>query len=310
MFQKSIINCALAVIISLSAVSFVDGAGWEYYYRRGTIQFESEMYPAAMENLERALELNPSLYDAANKMARILIVLNKKRQALDYLDRSLAVKTDQADVQLIAGEIRDFFGYRQAAFAHYTSAVSIDPSYVRAHLGLVRWYIERKDTASADRHFAAAYAVGREAGERILARALEDEQKGDNARATAMYKEAIEKNPAYIEAYFGLAELYRRAARPDDAIATLEEIKKIRPDNEKAHVYLGHLYFVKRYARNRKHILKQAIRNFERAREINPANPETLYGLSEVYLHMGDRDRADEMREAAIALEKKRDSGR
>ncbi len=73
-------------------------------------------------------------------------------------------------------------------------------------------------------------------------------------------------------------------------------------------MYLGHLYFARRYARNRKYILTQAIRNFERAREINPANPETLYGLSEVYLHMGDRDRADELREAAIALEKKRES--
>ena len=93
------------------------------------------------------------------KVVEYLAMIGFYGLPLDYLDRSLAVKTDQADVQLIAGEIRDFFGYRQAAFAHYTSAVSIDPSYVRAHLGLVRWYIERKDTASADRHFAAAYAV-------------------------------------------------------------------------------------------------------------------------------------------------------
>ncbi|HSV95351.1 MAG TPA: tetratricopeptide repeat protein [Spirochaetota bacterium] len=305
MFQKSIINCALALIISIAVSGTASGVGWEYYYRRGTVQFEAEMYPAAMENLERALERNPSLYDAANKIARILITRNKKAEALDYLDRSLAIKPDQADIHVTAGETRDFFGYHETAFEHYTNAVRIDPSHIRAHLGLVRWYVERKDATGANRHFAAAYAPGREAGERFLARALEDERKGDNAGAAAMYKKAIMENPVYLEAYFGLAELYRRTARPDDAIATLEEVKKIRPDNEKSHVYLGHLYYVKRHARNRKYILTQAIRNFERARDINPANPETLHGLAEVYLHMGDRDKADELREAAMALEKK-----
>jgi tetratricopeptide (TPR) repeat protein len=310
MFEKSIINCAIALIISLAPVGSAHGAGWEYYYRKGSIQFDAELYPAAMENLERALELNPSLYDAANKMARILIARNRKREALDYLDRSLSIRADQADIHVTTGEIRDFFGYHELAFEHYTAAVSADPSHIGAHFNLVRWYVERGDTANADRHFSAAYELGREDGERFLAGALEEERKKNNAGAAAMYGKAIEKNPAYIDAYFGLAELYRRTSRPDDAIATLEKVKKVRPDNEKAHVYLGHLYFARRYARNRKYILTQAIRNFERAREINPANPETLYGLSEVYLHMGDRDRADELREAAIALENRRESGK
>ncbi len=305
MFEKSIINCVLALIISLAGIGNAECAGWEYYYRKGSIQFKAEMYPAALENLERALDLNPSLYDAANTMAHILITLNKKREALDYLDRSLAIKPDQADIHVTAGEIRDFFGYHEAAFAHYTSAVRVDPSHIGAHFNLVRWYVERKDTVNADRHFAAAYELGREDGERFHALALEEERKGNNAGAAVLYKKAIGKNPACLEAYFALAELYRRTLHPDDAIAILESIKKIRPDNEKAHVYLGHLYYVKRHARNRKYILTQAIRNFERAREINPANPETLYGLSEVYHHMGERDRADELREAAMALEKK-----
>lgn len=306
MFEKSIINYALAAIISVTAVDTAVTAGWEYYYRKGTLQFEGGRYQSAMENLDRALDINPSLYDASNKIALILITWNKKRQALDYLDRSLAIKPDQADINVTAGEIRDFFGYHERAFEHYSNAVRIDPSNVNAHFRLVRYYVERKDTANADRHFAAAYAIGREDGERLLAEAIEEERKNNTAGAVALYKRAIEKNPAFLEAYFHLAELHRRVGRPDEAIPVLEEVKKIRPDNEKAHVYLGHLYYARRHGSRRKYILTQAVRNFERALQINPSNTDTLLGLSEVYRHMGDRDRADELRERALSLENER----
>jgi len=306
MFEKSMINYALAAIISLAATNGAFAAGWEYYYHKGTIQFEGGLNRSATENLERSLELNPALYDAANKIAAILIAGNKKRRALDYLERSLEIKPDQAEIHVSAGDIRDFFGYREKAFEHYQSAVRADPSNVEAHFRLVRYYAERRDTANADRHFAAAYAIGGRDAERILSEALEEERRNNAAGALALYKRALGKNPAFLEAYFRLAELHRRLGRSDEAISALEEVKRIRPDNEKAHVYLGHLYYAARYGSRRKYLITQAIRNFERALEINPSNPETLFGLSEAYRLMGDRDRADELRERALSLEGER----
>jgi len=306
MFEKSMINYALAAIISLAATNGAFAAGWEYYYHKGTIQFEGGLNRSATENLERSLELNPALYDAANKIAAILIAGNKKRRALDYLERSLEIKPDQAEIHVSTGDIRDFFGYREKAFEHYQSAVRADPSNVEAHFRLVRYYAERRDTANADRHFAAAYAIGGRDAERILSEALEEERRNNAAGALALYKRALGKNPAFLEAYFRLAELHRRLGRSDEAISALEEVKRIRPDNEKAHVYLGHLYYAARYGSRRKYLITQAIRNFERALEINPSNPETLFGLSEAYRLMGDRDRADELRERALSLEGER----
>ena len=272
MFEKSMINYALAAIISLAATNGAFAAGWEYYYHKGTIQFEGGLNRSATENLERSLEIKP----------------------------------DQAEIHVSAGDIRDFFGYREKAFEHYQSAVRADPSNVEAHFRLVRYYAERRDTANADRHFAAAYAIGGRDAERILSEALEEERRNNAAGALALYKRALGKNPAFLEAYFRLAELHRRLGRSDEAISALEEVKRIRPDNEKAHVYLGHLYYAARYGSRRKYLITQAIRNFERALEINPSNPETLFGLSEAYRLMGDRDRADELRERALSLEGER----
>ncbi len=124
---------------------------------------------------------------------------------------------------------------------------------------LVPLYVERGDTANADRHFSAAYELGREDGERFLAGAREEERKKNNAGAVAMYGKAIEKNPAYIDAYFGLAELYAARPDPDDAIATLEEVKKGAPRQRKGARVPGAPLFRQALRRNRKYILTQAI---------------------------------------------------
>jgi Flp pilus assembly protein TadD len=108
-----------------------------------------------------------------------------------------------------------------------------------------------------------------------------------------------------IEALFSLAEIHRRRGDADAAALYLEKIKEIKPDTEKAYIYLGHLYYAKRHARNRAYILALAIKNLKQAEDLNPDNYETLYLLSDIYRHMGDDVRADEYRARAMDLEKR-----
>ena len=83
----------------------------------------------------------------------------------------------------------------------------------------------------------------------------------------------------------------------------LEEIKKIRPDNEKAYIYIAHLLFTRTKTKNRASTLQRAIANLHKAIEVHPENSEPYFLLSEIYLFIGDTEKAVEYNRKAAALE-------
>ena len=307
MRKKSIQNFpALAIILSIivTAPSHARAAGWRYYYKKAELQYAGERYAFALENYLKALERNPEAYHAANRIAAIYLIQNKRREALDYLMRSLAIKEGQAEIQNLAGEQNEFFGYYEESFARYQKAISIDPSFTRAHLNLVRYYVKRRDYKNAEEHFAACERAGRAEGERQMELAASEERRGNENGALERYRAALEKNPVMVEAHMAIAEIHRRNNRTAEAIERLEKIKEIKPDFEKAYVYLAHLYFAQRYSKRRKYVLDMAVRNLRAAIELNPNNYESCYFLAEIYRFMGDDLKEREFYERARELER------
>ena len=272
--------------------------------KKADLEYAGSKYLFALENYRRALAKNPSLHEAANRITDIYIILNKRHEALEYCEKSLKINDMQAGVHARAGELNDFFGYDERAFAHYLRAVEIDPSMAPAHLGLVRHYIDNGNRKKADEHFEACTRIGREEADREYNAAREADSKGDIAEAKRLYASALEKSPVHIASLFALAELARREGDLEGASAHIERIKSIRPDNEKAHIYLGHLYFSMKSVKKKKYLLELAAKNYRRAIALNPRNAESYLALSEVYRYMGDEERASEAENAAHSIEK------
>ncbi len=307
MSKKSIQNFpALAIILSIAIAAPLPAreAGWRYYFRKAELQYAGERYAFALENYVKALDRNPKAFEAANRIAAIYLIQNKKRDALDYLARSLSIREGQAEIQNLAGEQNEFFGYYEESFARYLKAVSIDPSFARAHLNLVRYYVKRRDLKKAGEHFAACERAGRAEGERQMELAAAEERRGNEKGALARYHAALEKNPVMIEAHMAIVEIHRRNNRTAEAIERLERIKEIKPDFEKAYVYCAHLYFAQRYSKRRKYILDMAIRNLKSAIDLNPYSHESCYLLAEIYRFIGDDLNEKEYYERARELER------
>ncbi|HDP79236.1 MAG TPA: tetratricopeptide repeat protein [Spirochaetes bacterium] len=269
---------------------------WDYHFKKAELQFSGERYVFARENYARALEMKPDLYKAANRLAETHLILNQKREALEYLRVSLKIRDEQPGIHTAAGELCEFFGYGAESYFHHTRAVKLDPGNVRAHFNLVRHYIAAGDKASADRHFSICYEAGIKEGGPLFERGVRAESEGELNEAVAAYTAALEKNPAHVEAYFKLVELHRRRGETDRAIAVLEKLKKVRPDHQRACRYLGHLYFVRPPKKNRrKYDLQQAVKNLSRALELDPADQDARFLLSDVYRHVGDIEKAREV---------------
>jgi len=293
------------ILLMISANSFAQINDWQYYYEKANLQLKGEMYQFALENLIKALDRNPSLYDAANKISYIYTKWNRNREALDYLSISLKINDKQANAHNIAGELNDFFGNYEEALLHYKKAVEIDPSFIPAHINLVRYYFKRNERAEANSHFEICYNLGKSEGEKYFNLALAEENKRNYKEAIAFYKQALDKNPAYMNAYFNIVEIYRRMNQNDEAIKYLEKIKEIQPDIEKVYLYLGHLYYAKRFTKKRKYILDLAIKNLKKAIELDPSDYETCYFISEIYRFMKDDIHAAEFLNKASEMQKK-----
>ncbi len=309
MRKKSIIKFSLLIILYLF-IFYGTGISktWQYYYKKGVVEYHAEIYDYAVDNLLRALEINPGLYKAANVIAEIYEMQKNREEAIDYYNISLKINNKQPDIHCRIGELLEFFLKDDLSFSHYKGAVKIDPSHLKGHYNLVRLFNKKGDMAGAFKHFNICYDLGKLEGEKNFELASSEEYENDD-KAIELYSAAIEKNPVYIKAYFRLSEIYRRRNDYKNAILYLEKITELKPDNEKAYVYLGHLYYTyglswiptkTRDTMKRRYILSRARANLEEAVRLNPGNPEACYLLSDVYIYLGEDDKAMDVQERAM----------
>ncbi|MFW5771382.1 MAG: tetratricopeptide repeat protein [Spirochaetota bacterium] len=301
--KKSIIKpLAIVIFFILCANSAFAANTWQYYYKKGKIEYNHEMYEFAIENLTRALRLNDSLYQAANLIAEIYMKNNIKKKALKYYRKSLVINDTQHVIHNKAGSLYWFFLEIDKAYQHFEKSVAIDKKYIPAHINLVRYYIFKKNFQKAEEHFTISYNIGKPLSDPLIRNARRKLQKGDTLQAGEKYWEAIEKNPAALQGYYELSNLYRQQGKPVDAIEVLEKLIDVKPNDEKSLVTLAHLYFTTLPTTNRKRKLELALRYLERAISINPDSETSLLLMHDIHSFMGNDVEASEYMKKAQQL--------
>ena len=293
----------IAAIIAVIAGEGYARQSWEYYFERGSLQFRGDMYDNAILSLEMCLDENPGSFAAANMLAEIYLKKNRREKALAYYRRSLEINDGQADIHNAIAELYEYFIEYDLAFKHFSRAVEIDPGHIRAHCSLVRYYLKRNDRESAELHFRESHDLAQRKLSGLLERAAAAEKKGRHGAAEKLYLQILEEGPSLLEAYFALFEVYRRVDRYDKAAAVLERLKVVKPDDEKAHVLLGNVYFTRKFSGKRKIFLDRAVENLKKALELNPDNYDACYTLSSVYRHMGKDIEAKAWEDKAMEIE-------
>jgi tetratricopeptide (TPR) repeat protein len=280
---------------------------WQYYYTRGSLQFNAGMYEYAIHSMTRAIEMNPSLYRAANCLADIYLLKGKQLQSLQYLETSLAINDRQDEAHNKIGELHEFFEDREQAYRHFQAAVSINPSHLMANLNLVRYCVRRGETERAGDHFNAAFRAGRVLSEPLIAGAGAAERQGEKARAIELYLRSITANPAEIQAYERLFELYRSSGSSAKAAGIMERLVHFKPDYRPGLVKLGYLYYSDPLPGTRLRRLTRAIGYFNEALKLDPQNADYLFTLAELYRLTGKTVEAEKTeRELKTVQEVKR----
>ncbi|MCP4138090.1 MAG: hypothetical protein GY754_44415 [bacterium] len=276
---------------------------WQYYFKKGVLQYKAEMYVYSFENMHRVLNQNSRHFEACNYIGHIYIIRNEQLKAMDFYRRSLKLNPKQPGIHNTLGEFYDYFFEEELAAGHYKQAILYNPSHDRAHLNLARYYTLKNDNKNAGKHFQISHSIGKKRAQKFIYDALSAESVGDHKKVIELHMHIISISPSLLESYFKLYELYRQTGKFVKAAAILEKLVYVKPDHEKAFINLGYLYFTKKFPGKRKFYLDKSIKNLERAIELNPYNYEIYRFLAQIYEFMGDDLKAEEWEKKAKKME-------
>lgn len=192
----------------------------------------------AVNAAQRAVQTDPS--DASNwiLLANVFIVLTGSNidgaytRAIESLDQAESLDPVNPEIKLLRARAESFNGNLDAAKELALRAVSLKRNYTPALLFLTQLDIARGDVAGAiasvqatitfePRNPARYYQLG------VLYSAQEDVR-----RATEAFETAVSLDKEYANARYFLALAYSEAGRTDDAIAQLEVVRSLNPNNE------------------------------------------------------------------------------
>jgi tetratricopeptide (TPR) repeat protein len=201
----------------------------QFHFNFGFAQRAASLFEAALENLDRALSLQPDFTPAAFQKALCLRGLSRLDEAEALYRNILSVEPSHTGALLNLANLSVARGSLKAAECLYQQLLAVRPNDPEALLGLgnvavglgqhleaLSWY------RAAGAHPAKALVANINLGTTLKA-------LGRREEAVAHFEAALALNPANVPALSGLVEALESLGRVDDAVNAFEQIISIGP---------------------------------------------------------------------------------
>lgn len=130
------------------------------YYMLGVIHEEEGENQQALENFQKALDLDPAHHELARRVAQIRVRRGEASMAVNLLKDTLTVVDDQPDVYLDLARIYALQLRRSDAAVEYaTQALEVDPEYFPAYQTILGLHLTRNDLDAAQELLERALEV-------------------------------------------------------------------------------------------------------------------------------------------------------
>jgi putative PEP-CTERM system TPR-repeat lipoprotein len=245
------------------------------YYLLGLCHFNNGELEQAMDQLQRALDLNPA-YDQARVLASLVYMKKSKADdAITEIRKVLAADPKNAAAHSILGSAFLAKGMSAEGLAELNRALELDPEFVDARLKKGIFELSRGKTGEGEAELGAAVRINPELlnGRIILAssylrrneyaKALTTAQQGLRGQKTDAFfyniiadvslhqskptdamnalRKAKEADPRYEVTYFKLVALHMMAGEQEKGISELQTLVGLSPDNAQAWLALASL---------------------------------------------------------------------
>ena len=200
----------------------------------GLLKAQSGQMGEAFRLMSAALKINATP-DLLINLANVLHVLKRDAEALDCLDRALALQPGHLDALHNRGNALLALGRPQEALACFDQVLARNPRHGEALLnrGSARASLVRTELALADFDAALALMPGHPAALYNRGNALSD--LGRYAEALAAFDRALAAAPNHVQAWNNRGRALQALNRHADAVASFDKAIALQKDYADAH---------------------------------------------------------------------------
>jgi len=269
------------------------------YEQLGRTYREQENYTAAIQTFEEMGKLNPE----SHKRAQMLLI-DTYRESHD-IDRAIAetkkALTDTPKDQSLIVTLAMLYGEKAdsaSATKLLNGLLKGDDSDQEIYLDLAQVEERSRKYADAERSAQKAESLAKDSSEKetiwFMLGAIYERQK-EFDRAEQEFRKVLEVNPnnAAVLNYYGYM-LADRSIRLDEALSLIQRAVKQEPNNGAYLDSLGWAYF-------KQDKLAEAEENLQKALAKSAHDPTMLGHLAEVYMKLGQTERAAALMERALS---------
>jgi tetratricopeptide (TPR) repeat protein len=259
----------------------------------------------AVSLFEQALKISPNDAESSLDYGQLLLQQDKLTEARAIVEQILASAPDNANAQALLGQIlfaqKDYKGARE----HLEHAVVAAPGFDSAYL-LGITYVKLSDFGRAALVFDDLIAGFGDTARMHMMIGLAYKEGGWEALDSAILQlqKALTKDPRAERVHFLIALAYMDrdgdSAFPQVA-AELQAELKVNPNDARSHYLLG-------YIAMKQHDAKTAEDELLRASHLDPANPDPLIYLGQIYSDAERDPEAEAALRKAISLSGKASS--
>ncbi|MHB8054919.1 MAG: tetratricopeptide repeat protein [Candidatus Aminicenantales bacterium] len=285
----------------------------------------------AAQNLEKALQLDPSLIAPYQYLGNCYEGLKEWAKAGDAYEKYLASKpADAMQVFKVLGNVRREAGQFENAAKAYAEVLKISPDDTYINYQYAQMLENSKKYDEAEAAYMKTGEVAQEpakyvpniismydkanmtdkaiaACKKLIEMAPNNEQSHynlgmeymklqKNAEAIEAFTKAVEIKPTFDFAWFQIGSCYYGMKKYTNAITAFQKNTALVPDQIYGWMYLGMSQMqVKQFA--------AALDSMKKAVEINPSNTDALFNLGVIYLNLKDKFSAKEIVKQLQALD-------
>ncbi|MCU0540803.1 MAG: DUF3160 domain-containing protein [Oscillatoriaceae cyanobacterium Prado104] len=254
--------------------------------QRGVDYFNQNDYQQALEQFDRALQINPNLAEAYYFRGLTHRQMDDTRRAVEDYTQALQINPKWSDVHTSRAEARTQLGDFKGAVEDYTQVLQSNPLALEAYVnrGFVETRLGHNQAAIED--CTKALRLNPNYAPAYVNRGLARSNIGDFNGALKDWTQAVENAPDDAQAYSNRCFVRAELGDPQGALADCDRALQINPSFAPAFAKRG-------FVRSLLGDYEGAIEDCNQSLQLNPDEPETYYHRATAHYHLGSRQAAD-----------------
>ncbi|MBE9592380.1 MAG: tetratricopeptide repeat protein, partial [Proteobacteria bacterium] len=209
------------------------------YNNRGNAYYELKKQEKAIEDYNKAIELNPEDAMAYNNRGAAYAKLKKQEKAIEAYNKAIELNPEDATAYNNRGTTYYELKKQEKAIEDYNKAIELNPGYAMAYNNRGNAYAKLKKQEKAIEDYNKAIELNPEDATAYNNRGTTYDELKKQEKAIEDYNKAIERNPEFATAYYNRGNAYAELKKYEKAIEDYNKAIELNPEYAMAYANRG-----------------------------------------------------------------------